>query len=117
MNDTGTDPRSDRLYGLLPVIYRMRDAEQGYPLRALLAVIAEQVNVVEDDILRLYGNWVIETAEAWAVPYVGDLIGYRPVLGSGEAGGQSTAEGRALERVLVPRREVANTIRDRRRKG
>ena len=30
------------LYGLLPAIYRVRDAEEGYPLRELLAVIAEQ---------------------------------------------------------------------------
>ena len=33
----------DRLYELLPVVYRLRDAEQGYPLQALLRVIAEQV--------------------------------------------------------------------------
>jgi hypothetical protein len=117
MNDVTADPRRDRLYQLLPAIYRMRDAEQGYPLRALLAVMAEQVNLLEDDVRRLYENWFIETAEAWAVPYVGDLIGYRPVLTSGEAGSESTAEGRALQRVLVPRREVANTIRYRRRKG
>ena len=32
----------DRLFDLLPVVYRQRDAEQGYPLRALLQVIAEQ---------------------------------------------------------------------------
>ncbi len=62
------DPRIDRLYQLLPTIQRMRDAEQGYPLQALLRVIAEQVNVVEDDIARLYDNWFIETAEDWAVP-------------------------------------------------
>ena len=34
------DPRIDRLYELLPVIYRMRDAEQGEPLRALLQIIS-----------------------------------------------------------------------------
>ena len=54
--------RNDRLYELLPAIYRMRDAEQGYPLKALLRVISEQVNVVEDDIRQLYDNWFIETA-------------------------------------------------------
>ena len=45
---TPTDPRIDRLNKLLPAIYRMRDADQGYPLQALLRVIAEQANVVED---------------------------------------------------------------------
>lgn len=120
MNDlpcVDEDQQRDRLYDLLPAIYRMRDADQGYPLRALLAVVSEQVGVVEDDLVQLWDNWFVETAEPWAVPYIGDLIGYRPVLESGEAGSPSTEQGRALQRVLVPRREVANTIRYRRRKG
>ena len=29
----------DRLYDLLPVVYRMRDVEQGYPLRDFLRVL------------------------------------------------------------------------------
>lgn len=111
------DKRIDRLYELLPVIYRMRDAEEGYPLKALLRVIAEQVNVVEDDIRRLYDNWFIETAEDWAVPYIGELIGFRPVHEAGEPGNVDTAEGAARNRALIPRREVSNTIRNRRRKG
>ncbi len=117
MNKTKQDQRIDRLYDLLPAIYRMRDAEQKYPLKALLRVIAEQVNVVEDDIRQLYENWFIETAEDWVVPYIGDLIGYRPVSDEGKAGEDTSAKGRSLNRVLVPRREVANTIRYRRRKG
>ena len=51
----------DRLYELVPVVYRLRDAERGYPLKALLRVIAEQVNLVEEDIAGLYENWFIET--------------------------------------------------------
>ena len=89
----------DRLYELLPVVHRLRDAEQGYPLQALLRVIAEQVNVVEDDIAQLYENWFIETCEEWAVPYIGDLVEQQ------------------RERILIPRRDVANTIHARRRKG
>jgi hypothetical protein len=45
------------------------------------------------------------------------LIGYRPVFDAGPASDDSTSEGRALNRVLIPRREVANTIGYRRRKG
>jgi hypothetical protein len=105
----------DRLYDLIPVIYRLRDADQGYPLRALLQVIAEQVEVVEDDISGLYRNWFIETCEDWVVPYIGALIGYTPVsTGPLAVRGQ---RGLARERIVVPRREVANTIRFRRRKG
>lgn len=104
----------DRLYQLLPVIYRQRDAEQGWPLRALLRVIAEQVNLVEADISQLYENWFIETCQDWAVPYIGDLIGYTPVHDEGEPGASNTAQE---NKILIPRREVANTIRYRRRKG
>jgi len=103
----GADTRIDRLFRLLPLVHQMRDAEQGHVLRALLRVIAEQVNLVEDDIARLYDNWFIETAEDSAVPYIADLVGYRPV----------GAAGRAPDRILVPRREAANTIRYRRGKG
>lgn len=96
--------REDRLYDLLPAVYRQRDEDQGHPLRALLRVVAEQVNAVEDDIAQLYENWFIETCQDWVVPYLGDLIGYRPVH---EAGGPA----------LIPRNEVANTLRYRGRKG
>jgi hypothetical protein len=117
MKTLATDPRLDRLNKLLPAVYRMRDADEKYPLQALLRVIAEQVNVVEDDVQQLYEDWFIETAEDWVVPYIADLIGYRPVSAAGQAGEVTTAEGRALNRVLIPRREVANTIGYRRRKG
>jgi len=117
MNTLATDPRPDRLNKLLPAVYRMRDADEKYPLQALLRVIAEQVNVVEDDVQQLYEDWFIETAEDWVVPYIADLIGYSPVSDAGQAGEVTTAEGRALNRVLIPRREVANTIAYRRRKG
>jgi hypothetical protein len=107
----------DRLYELLPAIYRMRDAEQGEPLKALLRVISEQVNLIEDDIGQLYDNWFIETCEDWVVPYIGDLVGYRPIHEAGEPGDVKTVESRARNKILIPRREVANTIRYRRRKG
>lgn len=107
----------DRLYELLPAVYRRRDEEQGQPLRALLQVIAEQVDVVEEDIDRLYDNWFVETCQDWVVPYIGDLIAHRPVYEAGEPGDVSTAQDVQRNRILVPRREVANTIRYRRRKG
>lgn len=102
----------DRLYELLPTVLRQRDADRGEPLRALLQVIAEQVGVLEDDLTRQYANWFIETCDDWVVPYIGALIGY-------SAPPQAADAGRAalLASVLTPRRAVANTIRDRRRKG
>jgi hypothetical protein len=107
----------DRLYELLPVVYRQRDADQGYPLRALLQVISEQVEIVEGNIDQLYENWFIETCEDWVVPYIGDLIGYQAVHEAGEPGDMGTALGRQRNKILIPRSEVANTIGNRRRKG
>lgn len=113
-----SDPSTiDRLYAWLPAFHRSRDADVGYPLRALLRVIGEQVDVVEDDISQLYRDWFIETCADWAVPYIGDLIGYRPVPAAGLPGDPRSAEGRQLNAWLTPRREVANTIAMRRRKG
>lgn len=108
---------SDGLYELLPAIYRIRDVEQGEPLKALLRVIGEQVNLVEEDIARLYDNEFIETCEDWVVPYIAELVGYQPVHEAGEPGDVGTEQGAARNKILIPRREVANTIRYRRRKG
>ncbi|MCP1375219.1 hypothetical protein [Dyella lutea] len=106
----------DRLYELMPVVYRMRDADQGYPLRDLLRVLSTQANVLEQDIARLYDNWFIETCDDWVVPYIGDLLGYSllPEAATLADGGTHAAR---LGRVLAPRADVANTIDARRRKG
>ncbi|GAA0889991.1 hypothetical protein [Rhodanobacter soli] len=108
--------RPDRLYDLLPVVYRMRDAEQGWPLRDVLRVLAGQANVLEQDIARLYDNWFIETCDDWVVPYIGDLLGYAllPEAAALDGSGRCSA---GLGRVLAPRADVANTIDARRRKG
>ena len=92
----------DRLYNLLPQYIRARDNAQGEPLRGLLAVISEQVEVVEADIRQLYENWFIETCDDWVVPYIADLVGYQLAHQAGEPGGVSTAEGRLLNRALSP---------------
>jgi hypothetical protein len=95
---------AERLYELLPAIHRIRDAEQGEPLRELLALIAEQVAAMEENLEQLYDDQFIETCAAWAAPYIGELIGYRSLHG-------------VVPDVASPRADVANTIRYRRRKG
>jgi hypothetical protein len=101
-----------KLFELLPALYRLRDAQLAQnlpqpalgPLQALLAVIAEQIAAVEDDLDQLYDDQFIETCATWVIPYIGDLIGYQPVHGVAPA-------------VASPRAEVAHTISFRRRKG
>ncbi len=73
----------DRLYNLLPAIYRIRDAEQGQPLRVLMGVLEQELLLVEQDIDQLYDNWFIETCAEWLVPYIGDLLGVRNLRRAG----------------------------------
>lgn len=98
---------ADTLYRLMPALYRLRDADLGEPLKALLTVIAEQAEILEEDLAQLYDDQFIETCAPWVVPYIGDLIGDRPLYNLTKT---STNIGN-------PRAEVANTIGYRRRKG
>lgn len=96
---------AEQLYALLPAVYRIRDVEQGEPLKALIDVIAEQAAVIESDIAGLYENWFVETCDEWVVPYIGDLLSVR---GLHSLGADAPFSQRAF---------VANTLRYRRRKG
>lgn len=96
---------SDRLYDLLPAIYRVRDAEQGEPLRALLGILEEEWERLEKDTAGLYDDLFVETSAEWVVPYIGDLLGVR-LLHTIESSG-----------IYSQRAFVANTLRYRRRKG
>jgi hypothetical protein len=111
------DQDSDRLFNLLPAIYRQRDAEEQGQLQALLRVINEQMNIVEADITQLYNNWFIETCQDWVIPYIGDLVGYQSVSEIGETGATLTAEEQVQNKITISRREVGNIIYNRRRKG
>ena len=51
-----------RMYDLLPAIDRIRDVEQGEPLKALLTVIAEQVAVLEEDLAQSYDDILLKPA-------------------------------------------------------
>lgn len=100
---TGFTPEA--MYRLLPAVYRIRDAEQGGALRALLEVLGEQTRVVERDIAQLYENWFIETCDEWVVPYIGDLLAVRNL------------HAFETDAAFSHRARVANTLAYRRRKG
>ena len=74
------------------------------PLASLLAVLTEQVAVLQEDLDQLNDDQFIETCADWVAPYIGDLIGYQPLHGVTPA-------------IASPRAEVAHTIGYRRRKG
>ena len=95
---------ADDIYRLLPAIYRTRDAANGEPLKAILGIVAQQAQILADNMQDLYADQFIETCAPWAVPYIGDLVGWQGLFENVPG----TGGGRA---------EVANTIGYRRRKG
>jgi len=97
-------PDAQQLYELLPAVFRVRDADNGEPLKALMQVIAGEASILQDKIRQLYDDEFIETCASWVIPYIGDLVGANSVYEIAAA-----ASGR--------RAEVANTIGYRRRKG
>ena len=76
------DISPERIYRLLPGHHQADDHEQGHALRALAVLLAEELEIVEADIDALYENWFIETCEDWVIPYLGDLVGARPLAGA-----------------------------------
>jgi hypothetical protein len=95
---------AETFYNLLPAFYRVKDSEQGEPLRELLDVIAGQIAVVEENLEQLYDDLFIETCAECVVPYLGDLIGARGLY--------SLPSG-----AFSARAQVADTLAYRRRKG
>lgn len=92
---------SDRLSELLPAVHRLRDIEEGRPLQTLLQVIAEQAEIVRQNVDRLWDDFFIDTCQDWVIPYIGDLVA-----------------NNLLHDVGSRRRvDVARTIYYRRRKG
>ncbi len=93
---------ADKLWALLPAIYRTLDppdpdATSG-PLREMVDRIGAQLAVVRRSIDRMWQDQSIETCDDWVIPYIGELLGVQlPAVG---------------QRV-----DVAKTIYFRRRKG
>src|SRR5882757_5729590 len=103
---------ANRLYKLLPAVYRIRDQEGRNPssekdqgvLQALMEVIAGQLAVLEENFDQLYDDQFIETCAEWVVPYIGDLVGTKGLVTFTDA-------------PFSQRGQVAKTIAYRRRKG
>lgn len=96
---------ADKLWQLLPAVYRFEDGEdprENGPLRELVHRIGAQAAIVRRGIDRLWEDQSIESCEDWVIPYIADLLDARLVAG------------------LAPRQQrvnVGKTIYYRRRKG
>jgi hypothetical protein len=116
----------DRLYQLLPAVYRERDEAEGFPLRALLRLVSGQADLVHADIQQLWDNFFVETCQRWAIPYIGDLVSNNLLHDPQRMPTPDTAHalfpdlvGRDLRPPIAirTRADVAKTIYYRRRKG
>jgi hypothetical protein len=97
---------ANRLWNLLPAIYRTMDSgptpgAHG-PLQELCNRIGAQAAVVRRSIDRMGENQSIETCDDWVIPYIGDLVATRLV----------SCLDAAAQRI-----DVAKTIYYRRRAG
>jgi hypothetical protein len=82
----------------------LQDKQQRGPLKSLLAILAEQIEVLQESLYQAYDDQFIETCQEWVVPYIGDLVG---------ASGLADFPGTPYSL----RAAVADTIANRRRKG
>jgi hypothetical protein len=101
---------ADKLWNLIPVIYRSLDSQtlpakgafaKG-PLREMVERIGAQAAVVRRSMDRLWEDQSIETCDDWVIPYIADLLATN-LVASMDARGQ--------------RLDVAKTIYYRRRTG
>jgi hypothetical protein len=96
---------ADKLWNLLPAVYRASDStslETIGPLRELINRIGAQAAVMRRSMDRLWEDQSIESCDDWIIPYIGDLLATNIIP------------------ILSPRNQrldVAKTIYYRRRKG
>ena len=96
---------ADKLWTLLPAVYRAEDSDQfgaNGPLRELVNRIGGTAATLRRSIDRLWEDQSIESCDDWVIPYIAQLLDTNLVYGL-DARGQ--------------RLDVANTIDYRRRKG
>lgn len=95
---------AEKLWSWIPEVYRDADftSPRGAVLRPLIEIIGAEAAVARREIDRLWDNVLIDYADEWAVPYIGELIGARLL---------NSINGRGV------RVDVARTLAYRRRTG
>jgi hypothetical protein len=95
---------AEKIWAWIPEIYRQEDGLAANPgvLRALVEILAGEAAIARRSIDRLWEDSFIDTADDWAVPYIGDLVATRLVSAL-------NLQGR--------RADVAKTVFYRRRAG
>lgn len=94
--------------GLTPLqqqtLNQLLDLQQRGPLKSLIAILAEQIEVLQESLYQSYDDLFIETCANWVVPYIADLVGLQGLVDVPNAN-------------YTVRAAVADTIKNRQRKG
>ncbi|SCX79777.1 hypothetical protein [Nitrosospira sp. Nsp13] len=95
---------AEKIWALIPEVYRNEDgvAVRAGQLRALVEILAKQAAIARRSVDRLRADTRADEADDWAIPYIGALIGARPVSALNRPG---------------QRANLARTILYRRRQG
>lgn len=95
---------AEKLWSWIPEVYRSEDFRAARPgvLRALVEIVAADAATARRSIDRLWEDTLIDYADDWAVPYIGDLVATRVLNGLNRRG---------------MRTDVARTVFYRRRAG
>ena len=97
---------AEKLWEMIPPIYRHEDGKEENPekdvLRSIIEVMAEQAAVLRRSQDKLWDDQFVELCDSWAIPYLADLLGTRALSDQNKRG----------RRV-----DVAKTIYYRRRAG
>jgi hypothetical protein len=104
-NDNYQAYLSDKLWNMIPAIYRTLDTDSfnsNGPLREMVNRIGASAAVLRRSVDRLWEDQSIETCDDWVIAYIGDLLATN-LVNSLDARGQ--------------RLDVANTVYYRQRKG
>lgn len=99
------EAETETLYALLPAHVRTTDAAEGYPLKALIAILAGGGAEIDGEIDTLFDSLFVDTAPEAALADFAALVAAEPLRPLPEGSGYNQ------------RAYIANTLRYRRRKG
>ena len=117
--------QNERLYELLPTVVRERDVAVGQQLRSFLAqALGQEIDRLQAQIAEANANAFVETCSRQTLPYIADLVGYRPISALAPtpaapliATADPPADAKTGHARPTFRRDVAKTMWGRRRKG
>ena len=94
---------AEKIWALIPEMYRDEDGRAARPdqLRALVEILADQAAIARRSVDRLWSDTRADEADDWAIPYIGALIGARPVSALNRAGQRAN-----LARTILYRRRA-----------